>query len=321
MLRPWRTVVLGLAVAAAAAAQQGDAPLSGTKQELQELRERQKAAGASGTDMKDGLRSAVQSPAISFPTMETPSAPRMTPETLEKERRQRERARQNWLLNGMNRLGREAKDSPSTGRTAEIDPLESDAALVDEDEAGRIDTSDPAYLLKLYDRQKKAAEAKNTPPTSTTAATTRANDPLAPFLQNWLADSPVRDQALSSLGRPAGGGGSAGFSGLGSTTGTSGGATVAPIGGGNRPASSTPTAAAPNPYLTDTPLMPSLTAPLSTPVPPPSGPLLSPVSSPAPGQPVGPVLGPTSEPPPAPRRVVPPSPADDKKYFPQLKKF
>lgn len=304
MLRPWCTVVLGLAVAAGAAAQEGGAPLSGTRQELQELRERQKASA--GPDVKDGLKSAVPGAGFS-PSLgdAAPVLPRPTPESLETERRQREKTRQNWLLNGMSRLEKEANDA--AGRTAE--PIGATGA---EEETGRIDTSDPAYLLKLYDQQKKVSENKTAPPSGAAA---RASDPLAPFLQNWLADSPVRDQALAHMVRPSGGGDpNLGIPGARPPTGA--GAAGPSTIGANRP-----TVAGPNPYLADTPLTPVAPPPLSAPSQTPSGPPLSPVLTPVTGLPAGTTLTPSTEPPPAPRRVAPPPPADDKKYFPQLKKF
>ena len=87
--------------------------------------------------------------------------------------------RNNWLLEGMDKL---EKDSSSNKRRAKdrLTGAKSETA----------DLNDPDYLLKLYRTQKNDSEEK----AEAKQSMARRNDPLTPFLQGWLADSPGREK-------------------------------------------------------------------------------------------------------------------------------
>ena len=181
--------------------------------------------------------------------------------------------------------------------------------------AAARDASDPQYLLKLFDDQKKRADPKE----AATKSRPPAPDAFAPFLKSWLGTSPVRAQVMdqfnkgSEVGGPAvgTGGGSADFRPLLSAVPTGSGTGLPPPAG----------QAKPNPYLVE------LNAPLpvresSTGIAPAAsvdqllpggaGPVASPLT-PALLAPLPDVRSPAKGP--------PPGLTDDKKYFPQQKKF
>lgn len=295
--------LLALLAAMTAVGAEGDAPLSGTKKELQQLQSDRGIQGAPSA--KDGLKSDV--PSLQVPVTSGPVYQRPTPEQQERETRQRKNAQKNWLIDGMANL-------ESDAATKALLPGE-DSIDGDREDDNRIDTSDPAYLLKLYDKQKKADDAK--------AAESKAqrmplNNAFAPFLQDWMAASPVKDRLLSDMGRPTGGGTTSVFSpAAGAPSGVRGAVVLPDF---NR--DTTGPADKPNPYLSDSAtsgagpadgaslLLNSLGgAPASTPVA---------ASSPAPE----PLLPPVPPPVTSERNKAPPPPlADDRKHFPQLNKF
>jgi hypothetical protein len=291
-------------VVAARSAETG-APLSETQRELRRLQTDRKNRDT--PTVADGLKS--EAPVLHFPVDAGAATQRPTPEKQERERqlRKEKAAEKNWLIEGMAKLEREevkASGSDISGRT----PADGEEA--------KIDTSDPAYLLKLFDDQKKAEKSRD----GDRAVRPAQPNAFAPFLQGWMAPSPVKDQLLGSLDRQGiGGTVAAGVTfGSGSPAGTS-----QAVGGNHadslaNPRSSSPS---PNPYLAESgnalggqpaaslPLLPATSA--TPPALPPAD--ISPRSSPA--------FLPVPEPAPADRKILPPPAADDKKYFPQLKKF
>lgn len=280
-----------LAAAMATGTEEGGAPLAGTKKELQQLQTDRKGTGA--PEVKDGLKASA--PALHLPAQ---SAPRPSPEQLQRLDQQRSEARNNWLIDGMTKPARRAG-------TKALLPGETDRENSDQEYA-RIDTSDPAYLLKLYDKQKKTADPKSA---RNKDQRTSRPDAFAAFLKDWMADSPVKDQLLGDLARQNGA-----ATALGETL------TDAPV--GDRGSAALPdfsldpvvTAANANPYLTNT-------APAVLDQPGGSSPLLATPGGTRAGPPVPPSLPSATESAVADRKAPPPPLADEKKYFPQLNKF
>jgi len=296
-----------LAVVQVAGAAEDAAPLEATKKELQQLQNAQKTKpGATPTE---GLK--LDAPALNLSTTET-NTPQQWLSQKNKEDRKREQQRkeaENWLVNGVNKLGHES----TTGKGKEEAATADQTGQTDEHALGAPDTSDPQYLLKLFDDQKKRPDAKQA---EARLHATPAADPFAPFLQSWLGTSPVRDQVLDQYSKKSeADGGALAPAGMPDyhATGASPVVTVA----GREPAGGDK----PNPYLIE------LNAPL-LPAKDPSGGAYS-----APALDVS-TLGPEASKPAAtiapldplpdlraPAKGPPPGPADDKKYFPQLKKF
>jgi hypothetical protein len=285
------------------------APLESSKQGLRKLESGQ--TGSRGPEAKEGLRA--ETPGLSIPGQESLPLPvLMTPDKQEKQRKtEKERAEsQNWLVNGVRRL--EAADKRAALEPSQKEAAEAGAAM----ESAPSDTTDPQYLLRIYDEQKKVEEGRQN-----VAAGTRkpVADPLAPFLQGWLGNSPSRGPAFDDFvrGRSSGSPGQPiGVTAPGQplTTDTTGAAS---------PATSEPAQlpSGPNPYLDNSSAMgiglDALNRPLHT-APPAQLPSLA--AGPQPSVSVAP-LTPVPELRPAERKAPPPPQADDKKYFPQLNKF
>ncbi|AOS45842.1 hypothetical protein Verru16b_02932 [Lacunisphaera limnophila] len=294
--------LLALLTAAHAVAAEADAPLSGAKKELRDL---QPGRGTTGTpSVKDGLKSGV--PTMEAPPSTTvPTYTRPTPQKLEREKEQRKNAQKNWLVDGVQKLEADQGKKP-------LLPGEEIKETEPGDGEEKIDPADPAYLLKLYDKQKKTDDAKSA---ETKAQRAPRPDAFAPFLQDWMAASPVKDQLLGEMSRKATGTNLPAPSAVaGAPIGVRGAVMMPDLGRANGPA------AAPNPYLADSasPVgptagsLPLLTAPVG-----PAVGLQDLVTNPAPA----PLLQPVPTAAPADRKAPPPPLADDKKYFPQLNKF
>lgn len=298
------SVVLGV-VLLTATVQRADtgAPLESTKQQLRKLNDGQKPG--TGPGATEGLRPSL--PTIQTPGQEAlPSLQLTDPEKLEKERKRQKNERKNWLVNGVEQL--EQKDK---GKKADV--ISGGETKADGNDSRSVDEADPQYLLKLYDEQKKVSEAHKieTKPQRTPQA-----DPFAPFLQGWLGNSPVRGQFFDEFARKP----------EGTTTGPT---SLAPVAmNGSRDFTSGPQTATnpvndlpakPNPYLAE------LNRPVQS---EPSGNALSgqnPLNSLDTASPFSKPLIPLAQPPvetrPPERKPLPAPLADDKKYFPQLKKF
>jgi hypothetical protein len=298
-----------LPLAALAAGAEDNAPLAESRKELKKLEASPGPAGE--PTAKDALRSTVL-PALQSPAASLPVFPHAGPEQRAREQRQRSEEQKNWLLNGVNQLRREALEKGrlpgETGDEREI----ADAPP---------DPTDATYLLKLYEKQ-RTAEAK-----AASALKTRRSpqaDPFAPFLNDWLAGSPVKNQLLSDQNRlTLGGVAGTGFSptdapGHGSENARSPG--TGGLQTGMDPAGETQV----NPYLAAAGGDAAGSSPFAAPRPvAPSG-ALQPGSVPA--QPA--TSSPATVIPPknagtdaAARKPPPPPLAEEQKYFPQLKKF
>lgn len=291
------SAAFGLSLAAlAAGADGGNAPLAESKQELQKLKAQ--AGSGSTQSVKDGLKGSL--PTFQAPTDSAAAFQRLSPEQLQRDSRERGDAQRNWLVNGVNELAKKK------------DRFGDDKA--EPEEAGKIDTTDPAYLVKLYEKQRKASETKAAGTDGKTARTPQA-DPFAPFLQGWLAGSPVKDQILSETNRSP-----AGTLDIFKQTALPGQSVHAATPASALQGGALGPGPKANPYLAEaSPTgLPNLGSPTAAPTP---------VATPATalGTPPAPPPALSLQPLPEPvknDRKSPPAPlADDKKYFPQLKKF
>ncbi|MES1167547.1 MAG: hypothetical protein ABUL61_00115, partial [Oleiharenicola lentus] len=308
-MRPASSSVLGallLAIVQVAAAAEEAAPLEATKKELQQLQSAQQAKpGATG-----GESLKLATPVLDVPSA-TPSLSQQWLDKKNKEDRKRERQKKdadNWLVNGVDKLGREDAQGKTKAPATTADQETNEDATV----PGSVDASDPQYLLKLFDDQKKRPEAKEA---DAKVHATPAPDPFAPFLQNWLGSSPVRDQVLDQFTKKndAGGGGGAAMPATVLDYHTAGASPVATVAGGRE----APVVDKPNPYLIE----------LNTPVAVkdlPAGGNATPAldvsfSAPDPGKAPATIapLDPLPDVRPS-AKGPPPGPSDDKKYFPQL---
>ena len=301
MHRPGATLaLLLLAAGAAGAAEPEAAPLENSKQALKALQADQAAKNSAVTAGKltDALP-AIDAPAPGSSTLEF--APAKKPETETKEKGDRPK---NWLLDGVDKLERSAK---AKGRPA--DAAKKDVTAGDETE-DNPDSSDPDYLLKVYTKQRQEADVKAAE-TRTAAAT--HNDPFAPFLQDWLGNSPARGKFFDDFTHkgdtPAGLAIASGPSGPGSNP-----VLAAASDDNHGPAAG----AAPNPYLQNLDL-PGAAGPAAGPN---NQPATVPAASGVPAMP--PATAPLDPPPavqPVEKRPALLVPSDNEKYFPQQKKF
>ena len=181
------SLIPGLLVTTAAslAAQDGSAPLENSKAELRALSKDQATnrLDSAQAPLLGGLPSLTERLPSALPN--EGALPAKSPST---QKKQQEAAR-NWLLEGVGRLEKES--SRNTKDTREQDGVE-----VDEE----LDPADPNFILKSYAEQIKKAktEKAETEEKQQSGAATQV-DPLAPFLQGWLAGSPVRGRFFDEL--------------------------------------------------------------------------------------------------------------------------
>ncbi len=280
-----RRAAFPLLAAAALAAAQDTAPLAESKRALQSL---QKDRAAEKAKADEGLRLGDALPTVPNPAAEAPPPAPAAPRKPERE----ERPARNWLVDGYERLG------ATPGEGGEEVPL---------------DPRDPEYFLRVYERQRAAADLARRLDAGARGGAPGAAGTMRPFLQEWLAGSPVQG-ALRDI---VGGTGAAG--GEGDDSARAGGPLRAREAG--RPASSlgpgagaAPGAAGsppPNPFIAAL----GLDRPAVGPAPP----VVVPPVAAAPGTSTA---WPAAEPPKLAPRRPPSRPEDDaKKYFPQLRKF
>lgn len=302
---PVTLVYLLLAATAIGAAGQGGAPLEASKKALEELQADQA--------VKPDVNATGKSMADSLPQLRTPTPGAVAPDLVqpgnrrvgEKELKRKKDGQANWLVDGVDKLGREARDRNQAGRDSRKN--------LPEDEEEKPDSSDPDYVLKLYAQQKKEEDEKAEVRQTAKART----DPIAPFLQDWLGNSPVRGKFFDDYVRKSDAG-----------SGSVSAADPAEIGSNQLSGhslatadrqTSAPVTRQPNPYLA------GLEAPASFE----SG---TRGIEPLPARPLsigggsdGPSREPAREPNPTPRAAEkkPPllAPSDNEKYFPQQKKF
>lgn len=304
-LRPAIPCLLLLGAGAVFAAE-GGAPLEQTKQELQKLRSEQGTGGEPAAT--EGLKSGL--PGIASPA--DPGLPfqLVSPEALHAQEKKKNEASRNWLVEGMAKLERESQ------RKGRLSGGKEDEAAGDLTEEGAPDTSDPAFLLKTYERNKSRQEDQAQRKAANGLPGAKRTDPMAPFMQDWLAHSPVRNQILQSLGereqstREANR--DAAFE-LGLPSDRKGPASQL---ADNGSVATGPTKT--NPYLVELGQTLSVAPAAGTGPQTPDSASQASRSGPAPATPG---LQPLPEPPPASKKPLPPALSEDKKYFPQLKKF
>lgn len=165
-----------------------DAPLSDTKLQLQALK-RDEAAQKAGTP-SNNLQ-------LDLPTVTTPSLSDLNltkPDKEDKDAQKKNARKKNWLLDGYDKL-----DAKKTNGT---DPRSKDDSELKEDE--KLDPKDPDYFLHVYEKQRAESDAKQRELANANmqgGGDTKLNasaDPFAPFMKEWLANSPVRDAIKDS---------------------------------------------------------------------------------------------------------------------------
>lgn len=302
-----RTALLVLIVlAVVASGTEGGAPLESSRQELRKLQGGQK--NTDGPSAKEGLRPSL--PSLVTPGQESlPSPELLSPEKLEKERKlqQEKEARKNWLVNGVQQLEKTDKAKEGLSQPEAEKPPSADVPRSSE-------SRDPQYLLKLYDEQKKIESERQSDAKVQRAP---AADPLAPFLQGWLGNSPARGQFFDEFSRKTDAGpvGPAPVVGPATPSGTHTAPPTLGFGGPDK----APITTAPNPYLAEL-------APIRNSEPVPTALTSTGAFNPAASNPVfGPPVVVSPAPPaevrqPEKKAPVPPL-TDDKKYFPQLNRF
>ncbi|MDB6166364.1 MAG: hypothetical protein JWQ83_1504 [Lacunisphaera sp.] len=184
----WRARIGGWALCAVAmsmhAAEPAGAPLANSKQELKALQADQGTKADPGAGKITG-----NLPEVGAPTPgETPLDLNVSLRT-EKELKKRKDAQKNWLLDGMDKLGQNAKGNNKV--------LRDKGDLTETEVEDKPDSSDPDYLLKLYSEQKKKDEARADAKSPGAAR----NDPFAPFLQGWLANPAAGGKPFDGSGR------------------------------------------------------------------------------------------------------------------------
>jgi hypothetical protein len=281
------------AATAAFAVDDPNAPLANTKQQLQSLK-KDEAAQKAGTDR--GVK--LDLPSLNAPGTNVDLPPPHRPEADVKDGKRA--AHRDWLLEGVDRL--DHKKSSADARRGD--------ATESEDQP--LDPTDPDYFLRVYERQRTARDAKlklNAPDVN--ELRTGSADPFAPFMKEWLANSPVRDALKDAATRDARNDFAAPDPAMPRPT---------EMGGANN----TPAvdlargAAAPNPFVQALGL-PTLeqAKPAES-----RGPVAESSVAPAIVPPAANTIYDLPERPKIDvKRALPPPPSEDKKYFPQLKKF
>ncbi len=288
-------VAVGTA-ALALAADDPNAPLANTKAQLQTLK---KDAVAQKADAPDGPKLNLPSLAAPGPELDMQRPTRDGNEATEKTRA----GPKDWLLEGFDRLDRR-RSSEAAKR----------AAGQSQDDERPLDPNDPDYFLRLYERQRAQRDAQqievNGP--TTNELRTDAGDAFAPFLKEWLANSPVREVIQGTMKE------------TGRTDPVRSRATTSVSAQETRlsalPSGTVQNGAAANPFVQ------ALGLPALEPGSPAvvSGSVANGVNSvtpPAPPAPANTIYDLPARPQADLKRALPPPPSDDKKYFPQLKKF
>lgn len=278
------------------AADDPNAPLANTKAQLQTLK---KDAATQNADASDDPKLNLPALATPGPEFDIQRPARDGNDATEKKRA----GRKDWLLEGFDKLDRKRSLDASKRGTGKSD-----------DDEMPLDPNDPDYFLRLYERQRAQRDAQqlDVNGTLTNEFKIDTGDAFAPFMKEWLANSPVRDalketmtssgQADSALSRE--------------TTSTP----LHETRSGAPSSESVGNSADPNPFIQ------ALGLPALEPGQPAvvSGSVakgvnnLNPPASPAPANTIYdlPVQPKTDL-----KRALPPPPSEDKKYFPQLKKF
>lgn len=183
-----RRLAIAVAFGAAAlafAADDPNAPLAQTKQQLESLKKDEAGQkAASHGEMK-----------VNLPTIAAPAQPLDLPAPRRDDAPTPNNASdgKNWLLDGYDKLdGQRGRMNTKRGDgKANANPAP-------------LDPHAPDYFLRVYERQRAERDAKARELGRFDARERKggdAADPFAPFLKDWLANSPVRDALKDALGR------------------------------------------------------------------------------------------------------------------------
>jgi hypothetical protein len=296
-------VIRRLAVAAALgttalafAADDPNAPLANTKAQLQTLK---KDAAAQNADAPAGPKLNLPSLTAPGPELDIQRPGRDGGEAKEKRRAEKK----DWLLEGFDSLDRKRSSDAAKRVSGQS-----------EDDEKPLDPNDPDYFLRLYERQRAQRDAQqidvNGSPTNEFRADT--GDAFAPFMKEWLANSPVRDVIKDTM------------------TDTARADPVLPQAttsalphearSGALPSESVGNSGAPNPFVQALGL-PALESSRPAVVSGSVGNGVRDLTPPAPPAPANTIYDLPARSKADVKRALPPPPSEDKKYFPQLKKF
>ncbi len=298
------SILLVVLAALCLRAEEPGAPLENTRQELKALQKGQAQGGDASAlvKLRDVMPSA-PTPGAEVLPFEMPKAQKTDSDLKKKKDSQK-----NWLLDGMDKL-----DKPAKGKTTD---RKNEAGAVGEEDKDKPTAGESDSLLAVYSEQKKEAEAK------ADARQTKPvrSDPMTPFLQGWLADSPVRGKFFDDyIKKPDNAAPGVNPTGPSASVESTAGPMLSGLdlgGGSSHNAPAGPAQARPNPYLQGLDLSAlqdsggasrnqAANPLLQTGVIPPPAPLIDPLPAvrPADKKPLLPML------------------TDEKKYFPQLNKF
>lgn len=295
-MRRWIAWAALGAAALAAAADDPDAPLARTKEQLQSLKKDEAAqkAGAAGSLKLDLPRLTTPGQDLALPSPRRPdegTKDRSNPETRQ------------WLLEGVEKLDR--KSTSANRRDADK-----------RERAGEppLDPSSPDYFLRLYERQRADAEAKRLEASAPDPADRQraAADPFAPFMKEWLANSPVRDVLKDALGGATREAGVSAEAAPGATP---------PAGSSPLPPLDAPRGTGGNPFVQALGLPPADQPVQRGELRPPVAEVAPVAAAPAPGPATDTIYSLPERAKVDLKHALPPPPAEDKKFFPQLKKF
>jgi hypothetical protein len=311
---PWAVLLLAAAGCSLAAAE-SDEPLAGVKQELKQLKADSSAQKSGVGDAK--LKSTVPSVVIqpqSLPTTDAPNSARKRQSEKDlKDLKKQQDAEKNWLVREYEKL--ESEEGAARGDSSTKAP-----AALTEEKSEREQLQD---LLSANDP--KGREGRTPASTHSRTEPPRASDPFAPFMKEWLANSPVSGPLAESLGRSSVGQGP----GFGPGSIDPAPAAIAPIAGRDlsdfsstdaKRARAAVATTPQNPFLPGLDL-PGLHESLADARQGPTSDVLAPVLIPPAKSPLIRVDDPTES---AKRNTVAPPASklsEDKKYFPQQKRF
>lgn len=291
------------AAALAFAADDPNAPLARTKEQLQSLKKDEAARNA-------GTQSGAK---LDLPTLNTPGQELDLPAPKREDadpNNGKHAGQKNWLLDGFDKLESKRGAIGTGARRA-------DGKGSAGDDEKPLDPNEPDYFLRVYERQRAARDAKqlelNASGDARELKTDAAADPFAPFMKDWLANSPVRDALKDTFGRD----------GSGELASPVNGGRASQIGGApDAPATDTAraTAAAANPFVRALGL-PTLETSKPAEVRAPAVDVPNPPIAPTSATGANTIYDLPERPKVDLNQTLPPPPTEDKKYFPQLKKF
>ena len=174
-----------LALPPVEATEETTAPLSQSRQQLKELQAASSKAQTATENSGGSLKGIA--PSLNMPA-ESVSAPPAAP-AAENDSKPGSGSGQNWLLDGYALTG--GKISLSGQKTQQT------RGKADQTKGEAIDPRDPQYLLKVYALQ-TSNQASNGA-SSVNDKHFRTGDAMAPYLNDWLARSPMRELIMEGM--------------------------------------------------------------------------------------------------------------------------